>query len=130
MTMLDVTWSRSEQPITWRLNRSFTTASNSQLSSVALYVMSPTQTLSGSTPVNSRLSRLSKIGNLWLLWEVTFKRRLLLVRMPCGSMRCCTRFLPTGILRATRSHQVRGRFSPHGRRGLKRVLMGSETSMY
>jgi hypothetical protein len=72
--------------------------------------MSPTQTLSGSATLNSRLSRFGEIGNLWLLSAavVTLKRRLPLARMPCNCMSFCTRCLPTAIPRATSSRQMRG----------------------
>ena len=53
MTMSRVMSNRRLHPITWRLNRSITTARNNQPSSVAMYVMSPAQTLSGSLTVNS-----------------------------------------------------------------------------
>ena len=73
-----------------------------------MYVMSPTQTLSGSATVNSRLSRLGEIGNWWLLSVVTLKLRFPLARMPCSYMSFCTRCLPTGTPRATSSRQMRG----------------------
>jgi hypothetical protein len=63
-TMFDVVSSRRDQPTTWRLYKSITTAKNNQPLSVAIYVMSPTQTLSGSATVNSRLSRFGEIDNL------------------------------------------------------------------
>ncbi len=62
MTMSRVRSKRRLQPITWRLNRSITTARNNPPSSVAMYLMSPARTLSGSLTVNSRLSRLGAIG--------------------------------------------------------------------
>ena len=75
--------SRIDQPTTWRLNRSITTARNSQPSSVAMYVMSPTQTLSGSLTVNSRFSTLGEIGRSRRLSVATLKRRLPRARMSC-----------------------------------------------
>jgi hypothetical protein len=47
-----------------------------------MYVMSPAQALSGPAMLNSRLSKLGEIANVWLLSVVTLKRRLPLARMP------------------------------------------------
>ena len=75
MTMpRDMSWRRL-QPITWRLNRSTTTARNSHPPSVAIYAMSPARNLSGSLTVNSRFRRLGAIGSSWLLSVVATRKR-------------------------------------------------------
>ena len=61
MRMLELMSSRRDQPTTWRMNRSITTVRNNQSSPVAIYVMSPTHTRSGSVTVNSRLSRFGEM---------------------------------------------------------------------
>jgi len=62
MTMSRVMSWRSLQPGTWRLDRSMTTAGNSHPSSVAMKMMSPAQTVSGSATLSCRSSRLGAIG--------------------------------------------------------------------
>src|SRR6266704_3762719 len=50
-----------DQPTTWRLNRSITTARNSQPSLVWIYVMSPAHTWLGADTVKLRFKRLGAI---------------------------------------------------------------------
>src|SRR5271155_3222189 len=53
---------RIDQPTTLRLNKSITTARNSQPSSVATYVMSPVRAALGPAGVKLRFNRFGAIG--------------------------------------------------------------------
>src|SRR5271169_350692 len=66
-----------DQPTTLRLNRSTTTARNSQPSSVAIYVRSPTHAWLGAATVKLRLRRLGAIGRSCRLSVVVTRNRRL-----------------------------------------------------
>ena len=100
---------RMDQPTTLRLNKSITTARNIQLSSVAMYVMSPVQAWLGPAGVKLRFNKFGEIGRSCRLSVVTTrKRRLPRARMPCFCISRWTRRLPTPMPHLTSSRQMRG----------------------
>ena len=59
-----------------------------------MYVISDTQTLFGSSTVNSRLSKLGKTFLLWLLSVVALNRFFCFASTPAISMTVFARYLP------------------------------------